>query len=155
MLTSDVVPLSTKTQHSKLRNAWYICNKRKAIRTVFLRATFSTCDTFHYHVSQLQNQPPLASHVQPFVLGLFKPSSMRKLWHPLVGITYLQTSLFSLTFVFFFHLSHASFNLLNCPILLQHPSSPFLKQNFLLSSTDVNLTSHPAHLTPALDKIVK
>lgn len=56
----------------------YICNKRKAIQTVFLRATFSICDTFHYHVSQLQSQPPLASHVQPFVLGLCKPSSLSK-----------------------------------------------------------------------------
>lgn len=71
MLNSDVGPLFAKRYSTlKLRNARYICNKRRAMRTV-LRATFSI-----YHVSQLQNKlPPASLYIQPFLLGLFKPSS--------------------------------------------------------------------------------
>lgn len=44
MLNSDVGPLFAKKYSTvKLRNAWYICNKRKATQTV-LRVTFSICD---------------------------------------------------------------------------------------------------------------
>lgn len=72
------------------------------------------------------------------------------------GIAYLQNkSVLPFFIVFFIHLSHTTLNLLNCPILWQQPSSLFLKQNFLLSTTDVDFTSHPAHLTPALDKLVE
>lgn len=130
--------------------------QRKAIQTVFLRATFSICDF------SLSGSPTWKLAPTPFSLcsvssrsRLFKPSSSKKGLYDShwPGFTYLQnkfvSSFFSLSFTQhtpFFSVAQFCYNT---------PSSLFLKQNFLFLTTDANLTSHPTHLTPALDKVVE
>lgn len=124
---------------------------------IFHRATFSICD-FSLSYFHLKNWPPPPSfNIQPFLLSFIclSPVQINKAYdNHWPGISNPQNKfvlLFGLPFSF---LSHTTHYLFNCPILLPYPSSLFLKQNFLLSTTGANLTSHSAHITPALDKTI-
>lgn len=133
-----------------------MCNKRKAIQTVFLRATFSICDF------SLSHSPTWKLAPTPFSLcsissrsRLFKPSSNKKGLYDShwPGITYLQNKFVSSFFSLCLSSStHHSFKL---PNFVTTPPPHYSWNRTLFFTTDANLTSHPTHLTPALDKVVE
>lgn len=155
MLDSDVGPLSTKYSTPRWEMQETSATRGKQSVQFFVE---QLSPSSNFSLSKFPNlkTSPHSLYSQPFPLGLVcgSPAQARLTAPAGQAPRIFITSLFSHAQSFcFFHLSHTTLNILNCPILLQHPSSLFLKQNFLLSTTDVNLTSHLAHLTPALDKI--
>lgn len=128
----------------------YICNKRKASQ-FFLEQLFH----LYHHVPQLKNRPhplPLRSAISSRS-HLFKPSSSKACCIHWPGFLYLQDKSALFFTVFFFSLYQTPPFVFKLPNSVTTPSSLFLNRAYLLSTTDVNLTSHPASLTPALDKI--
>lgn len=111
MLNSDVGPLSTKIQYPKMRNT----SETRGKQSRFSLEQLSRSVTFHYHVSQLQNQPP---PLFPLYSAISSRSVQAQLkWVRLMdgihwpGTTYLQTK-----FVLpFFNLFHS--------LITHHPSS--------------------------------
>lgn len=116
-------------------------------------ASVTICLTITFPI--LKNPSPFL-YIQPFLQGLicWSLAQMIKLMAATGQASLLfRTNLLSLVFLFC-SLLHTH-NLFNCLLKRHHlfdfvtiPSPLFLKQNFLLPTTDVNLTSHSAHYTP-------
>ena len=100
----------------------------------FFKSNFLYLWHFTIVLPNLKTSPhPLACIFSHFLLGLIclSPAQISKAMASTGQASYdFKTSLFSSSpvILFFHHLSHTTLHLLNCPILLQHPSSLVLKQ---------------------------